>query len=557
MLPLNIDEIKLLFDIKVFLGFTLTGLINAVLMLAISYKPMQIMQQCSYKGKEYFKWLARKDNAHLTRLCMLSLLSIFGFLLTNMALSFIDRSWVKYAGFLVYFLFLAIYFKGELSRKEKVPLVLTRRMVRLMITYAFLIIIFSLILIYGVNLLAIPFRKNLLANFRYAILCLCPMAVPFLLLIAYYINEPFEKRNNLKYVKNCKLKLQSADGLIKIGITGSYGKTTVKEILKTLLSEKYNVLSTPASYNTPLGICKTVKHLTPSHDVFIAEMGARRVGDIKELTEIVNPTIAVITGITSQHLETFKLFENVKKTKYELIENMNGGKAVFNADNKFTREFFNDCTFEKRLAGIDKSAKPYVYASDIEINSQGSTFTLHVGKKSQKVTTTLLGNHNVSNICMAVAVADYLGLTIGEICAGISRVKPIEHRLQLISSQNGITILDDSYNANPEGVKCALDTLKQFSGKKIVVTPGIVEIGIHENEQNFSFGLHLSKVADYVILVGRGRTLRIREGLLFGEFNTDNIIMANSLDDAKNKLSSIATSGDVVLFENDLPDKYN
>ena len=557
MLPLDIEQIKLLFDIKLFWGFTIVGLINAILMLAISYKYLQMIQQCSYKGSEYFKWLARKDNAHYTRLQMLSLLSIFGFLLTNMALSFIDSTWVKYSGFILYFLFLVIYFKGELSRKEKLPLVITKRMIRLMLTFSFLVIIFSLFLIYGINLIAIPFKEHLLANFRYAVLCLCPMAVPYLLLLAYYINEPFERKNNAKYIRNCKQKLGDAKNLIKIGITGSFGKTSIKEILKTLLSEKYNVLSTPASFNTPLGICKTVNRLTPAHDVFIAEMGARRVGEIKELTEIVKPDIAVLTGITNQHLETFKLFENIKKTKYEIIDNMRDGRAVFNADNPFTCEMYNDCTFDKRLAGTNLKVKPYVYATDVKIDNEGTTFTLFVGKKSQKVSTCLLGSHNVSNICMAVAVADYLGISFGEICAGISRLKPASHRLQLIKGENGVTILDDTYNANSQGVKYALETLKCFSGKKVVVTPGLVEVGLQENAENFSFGLQISKVADYVILIGRARSLRIREGLIYGEFNTDNIYMAKDLEDAKKHLNEILNSGDVVLFENDLPDKYN
>ncbi len=556
-LPLELENIRELFSLNTICGFIIIGVLNACLMLLISYKFFQTMQQCGYKGKEYLTWLARKDNVFSTRLIMLSILSILGFLLTNMALSFINHDFVRYSGFIVYFLFLLVYFSGERKHKDKLPLVLTKRMIRLVITFSLVTIFFSFALVILANLIAIPFRENLLANFRYAVLCLCPILVPYFILLAYYINEPLERYFINKSVKKCTEYLDNYPNLIKIGITGSYGKTSVKEILKTLLSCRYKVLSTPKSYNTPLGIAKTAKRLDETYDVFIAEMGARRVGDIKKLTEIVKPNLAVITGITIQHLESFLAFENIKKTKYEIIENMKDGKAVFSADNAFTKEMSETCTFPYRLAGTDTSCNPYVYASDIKMGIFGSEFTLNVGSESIKVTTKLLGKHNVINICIATAVADYLGLSISEIAMGISSLKSIPHRLEIVKTDNGIITLDDSYNANPEGVKTALETLKFFEGKKYVVTPGIVELGFAEAEKNFEFGVLMSKVCDGVVLIGRARALKIREGLLSEGYPADKIIMANTLDEAKQELQKMLKSGDVVLFENDLPDKYN
>ncbi len=556
-LPLELENISELFSLNTILGFIIIGALNACLMVLISYKFFQTMQQCGYKGKEYLTWLARKDNVFLTRLFMLSILSILGFLLTNMALSFIKSDFVRFSGFIVYFLFLAVYFRGERKRKDKLPLVMTRRMIRLILTFSLVTIFFSFGLVILVNLVAIPFRTHLLSNFRYAVLCLCPILVPYLILISYYINEPLERYFIRKIVKRCSNVFDEYPNLIKIGITGSYGKTSVKEILKVLLSEKYKVLATPKSYNTPLGIAKTAKRIDDTYDVFIAEMGARRVGDIKKLTEIVKPNIAVITGITIQHLESFLVFENIKKTKYEIIENMKDGKAVFSSDNAFTKEMSENCTFPFRLAGVDKSSNPYVYASDIKMGTFGTEFTLNVGSESIKVTTELLGKHNVTNICIAVAVADYLGVTLPEIAMGISSLKSIPHRLELVKTDNGIITLDDSYNANPEGVKTALETLKFFEGKKYVVTPGIVELGFAEAEKNFSFGVMMSKICDGVILVGRARTLKIREGLISEGYPTDKIIMVGSLEEAKTEIANRLQPNDVVLFENDLPDKYN
>ncbi len=554
-LPLNIDSINGLFKIDVIWGFLLVGLLNAVLMLSISYKFLQVVQQCGYNGKEYTKWLIRKDNANFNGIMMLSLLSVLGFMLVNMALSFINHYWVAYMGFSVYVFFLICYFINEFKKKDKVPLVVTKRMVRLLITFVLVVVIFSFLLIISVNILAIIFKGALIANFRYAILCFCPMFVPYLLLVAFYINLPFENAIINKYVKKCTLKLKERQDLIKIGITGSYGKTSVKEILKVILSEKYKVVATPLSYNTPLGITKTVKRFDGREEVFIAEMGARRVGDIKKLTEIVSPNIAVITGVVCQHLETFNEVENIKKTKYEIIENMVGGKAVFSCDNQATREMFKKCKKPSILAGLNVKSNPRVYAKDIVTSETGTTFTLYIGENYCQCSTTLLGKHSVSNICLAVAVADMLGLTISEISSAISRLQPIKHRLELIKS-NGLYILDDSYNANPEGVKSALDVLKTFKGNKYVVTPGIVELGFLENEKNLEFGKLLSKVANGVILVGRARALKIREGLLEKGFSVDNIYMVSTLEEAKKKISEIAKEGDAVLFENDLPDKY-
>ncbi len=555
-LPLNIDNVKNLFSINVVIGFLIIGLFNALFMLTISYKFLQAMQQSGYNGKEYFKWLFRKDNTHFNGLAMLSIMSVLGFIMINMSLSFLNYDFVAYCGFIAYLLFLLFYFIIEFKRKDKVPLVITKRMLRLIVTFVLVTVLFNFILIIFVNILAIPFINNLLAHFRYAVLCLCPIVVPYLLLIAFYCNQPLEKAIIAKYIKKCKEKLKNSDNLIKIGITGSYGKTTVKEILKVILSEKYKVMATPLSYNTPLGITKTVKRLDGSEEVFIAEMGARRVGDIKKLTEIVEPDIAVITGVVSQHLETFDKIENIKKTKYEIIENMKNGKAVFSADNAHTVEMYKKCKMPSVLAGLNLKKKPHVYATDIKTSTIGTSFTLHVGEESTTCTTCLLGKHNVSNICLAVSVADMLGLSIGEISSAISRIQPIKHRLELIKTSSGIIVLDDSYNANPEGVKCALEVLKEFSGNKIVITPGMVELGILENEINYEYGKLLSKVANQVILVGRARALKVREGLLASKYGADRIHMVNSLDEAKEKVRALANSGDVVLFENDLPDKY-
>lgn len=557
---LPIDELETvvdMFSIYRVLGFCLIGLINAVLMIFISYRFFQAIQQCGYKGGPYLKWLKKRDNAFLTRLLMVSMLSILGFLLVNMAFSFIDHFIVKYLGFIVYFIFLATYFKGERKRKTKTPLVLTKRMLRLIITFALLTVILSLMLIFLVNSVAIPFKYNLLAQFRYAILCLSPIAVPYLVFLAYQINEPIERSINKKYYDKCKQTLADRDDLIKIGITGSYGKTSVKKILSGILSTKYKVLATPESYNTPMGIAKTVQRLESDHQIFICEMGAKRPGDIKEICNMVGHDIAVITGITYQHLETFQTIEHVIKTKSEILgENFNGD-AFISSDNKYCLEIFKDATCNKYLAGLKKNKKSFLYGEGVKISENGTGFTMVLGEEKVAVKTVILGETAVQNILLASAICVKLGFTLNEIASAVNRLEQIPHRLELIKGENGVLVIDDGYNSNPEGVKQAIYLLKNFSGKKYVVTPGMVELGHAESGLNYKLGEMLSDVCDGVILVGRSGSLQIREGLLSQQYPTSKIIMVKNLSEAKQALVGLVNAGDVVLFENDLPDFFN
>lgn len=539
-------------------GFVLTGALNAAFMILISYKFFQTMQQAGYRGDEYFVWLNRKNNGAVTRLFMLSLLSTLAFFLVNTALSVIANPLVNYCGFIPYLIFLAVYFGGEKRAKKKVPLVYTRRMLRLIISFSVLTVLFSVAAMIGANAVAgvLP-QSSILKNYRYFIICLSPALVPYTVLLAYYINNPLEKRKNKKFVKKAESALDERKDLIKIAITGSYGKTSVKEILKAFLSMKYEVLATPESYNTPLGIAKTVKNLDDNDEVFIAEEGARRVGDIRELTKIVKPDIAVITGVTAQHLETFKTLKAIENAKYELIENMPaGGKAYFSSDCEATVKMYEKCPYSKVLAGFGDKTRGGVYVEGAVIDLNGSKFTLILSGESVEIETKLLGAHNVANIALAAAVAVDLGVSLTDIKRAAARLKPVRHRLERIDGENGVIVIDDGYNSNPEGFKRAIELLSAHDGKKYAVTPGFVELGFSENEYNFKAGELMAGVVDKAILVGRGGALHVKEGLLYRGYPVENIVMVKDLDEAKLALSELLHPGDAVLFENDLMDKY-
>lgn len=554
----SVKTVAELFYAEYQLAYVAISAVNAILLLAISYKFLQIMQQSGYEGFGYFKWLRRRDNVYLSRLTTMSLLSLLGYLLMNISFSFSDEWWVLYVGFAFYVCFIISYVNSEKKRVKKVPLVRTARMNRLIAVYFLVLLIVNYLLVALVTISAFYLKFNpLLVRIRLCPLCIMPILVPFLVLIAYYITKPYEKSVQKQYIKKCMAKLYERPDLIKIGITGSYGKTSVKEILKTLLEEKYCVLATPSSFNTPMGICKTVKRLKPSHQVFIAEMGARHVGDIRELTEIVRPNFAIINGIVGQHLETFGSLAAIRQTKYEIVESMPSGVVAFTVDNDNTAELFNECKLKCVGAGLNLKRNPEVYATDLKVGTSGTEFVLHAGENDVKCHTSLLGEHNVSNICLAAAIAFEMGLTLGEICAGIARLRAVPHRLEVRKTAKGVTIIDDSYNSNTQGIIAALSVLSKFEGRKIVVTPGLVELGREQDVENYKFGKRLAEVCDVAVLVGRTATYRIQDGLVDGYFDCENVIVAKDLDSARRKLEKLLKSGDVVLFENDLPDKFS
>ena len=385
--------------------------------------------------------------------------------------------------------------------------------------------------------------------------------LPANMLFANLFIDPLETAINNHYIRSAYRKLHKKEykNLIKIGITGSYGKTSTKYILQTILSEKYNVLATPESYNTTMGNVRTIREkLMPEHEVFISEMGARNRYDIREICNFVEPQIGIITSIGPQHLETFKSVENVAKTKRELLDSLpEDGVAFLPKDNQYCLQIYKAEQHKKYLYGINSSGDADVYAYDIKLSSEGSTFMVYANGEKFSCTTRLLGEHNVQNIVGCIAIALHLGLTEDEIVRGVSKVEAVPHRLQILPSGNGTVVIDDAFNSNPVGSKMALDVLKQFAGRKIIITPGMVELGERENELNREFGKQMAESVDVAILVGVKRSKPIVEGLRAKKFDENSIYVVSNLEEATERLGKLTQAGDVVLFENDLPDNYD
>ncbi len=431
-------------------------------------------------------------------------------------------------------------------RKAKKPLVYTARVKRMLATVGVLtaLTLLAVILLRGYPLL------------WGAILPVAHFVSGYYVLLANFINKPIEKSINSWYINDAKRMIEDMPRLRVVGITGSYGKTSVKFFLRKLLSVKYNVLMTPESYNTTMGVVKTIRtSLRATHEIFLCEMGARNIGDIKEICDIVSPGFGIITSIGPQHLESFKTVENVIKTKFELRDALPQDGIVFlNGDNAYIR---SQTPGRKAVTYGIENPDCHYFAENITVSAKGSTFTMKRDGKEYTFTTPLIGSHNVLNIAGAIAAANTLGVPMQDLVPAVRQLESVPHRLQLIHGRQAL-IIDDAYNSNPSGAKAALDTLSQFDGVKILVTPGMVELGSKQAELNRVFGTQAADVCDYVALVGEKQTEPIYQGLLDAGYPKEKIFVEHDLASALKSVENLRTGGvqKIVLLENDLPDNF-
>jgi UDP-N-acetylmuramoyl-tripeptide--D-alanyl-D-alanine ligase len=388
------------------------------------------------------------------------------------------------------------------------------------------------------------------------------VAAPFTLMLANVVLWPYQAFVNWTFRFRAGRKLRRFGPMV-VGITGSYGKTSTKYFTEALMESRYRALKTRASFNTILGICRAVnEELGPEHQAFIVEMGAYRRGEIRDMARLTRPHIGVLTAIGPQHLERFGSIETIEKAKFELLQALKpDGIAVINNDDPRVRRLADGLRGPKVWRyGIDFSAGELDFrAADIEHGPDGLTFEL-IERDGKRVTvkTRLIGLHNVSNILAAASVARAADVSLREIAGAIGRLQPVSHRLEVHTGADGVTIIDDAYNSNPVGAAGALAALAEFkTGRKILVTPGMVELGVEQDKRNEEFGAAAAKVCDYVILVGRNQTAAIRRGLIAAGFAEDRAISVANLNDGLAAMRGIVRAGDVVLLENDLPDLYD
>lgn len=522
---------------------------------------LHMLQLEGYKTEKYIGWMSsHKDKIYTQKDRIYTVIMIINTVFFLFSVTSDEaKNQYTYAMASSIITSIILILNNRFKYESKKPLIMTNRAKRLMFISVLLVLADFAIVVGIVKWIT----GDTVAYFPLwaGILSLVYFFSSYYILGASYIAKPIEKNINKKFYNQASEKIRSMNNLTSIGITGSYGKTSTKFAAAAILNEKFKVLNTPESYNTPMGISKIVNNkLTDDYEIFVAELGATKIGDIEEVAILTNPKIGIITSIGPCHLETFKSIDNIMKTKYELIEKLPAdGVAIFNYDNEYVKKLANKTFIEKVLYGIKNTENTDVYATDIKVGNAGSKFTLCIkGLGTIECETKLLGEHNILNILAGTAVAKVLGMTLEEISKGISNIENVEHRLQLIDPGTGVIVIDDAFNSNPDGAKAALDVLAAFHDKrKIIVTPGMVELGNLEEVENQKFGENIAEVCDIAILVGKKRTEPIYKGLIKQKFNEENLYVVNSLTEATELLKTLTKVNDVVLFENDLPDTYN
>jgi UDP-N-acetylmuramoyl-tripeptide--D-alanyl-D-alanine ligase len=444
-----------------------------------------------------------------------------------------------------------------LRRHQTKPLVFTARARRLFIVALALP---GLVLVLAALAVVAGAPASVAPAIGTGVAVLAIVAAPELILAADVLVKPVQKLDNRRFVQRAEHRLAEVSPLA-IGITGSFGKTTTKACIAEVAELRGPAFATPASYNTYLGVVRAINEgLTTRHRTFIAEMGAYRRGDVAELCELVHPTIGVLTAIGPAHLERFGSLDEIEKAKGELPEGVPaGGTFITTADDERCLRAAERTEARVVLFSAAGAESADVTAHDIEMAEGTTRFTLRRRDGEEVlVRSKLLGRHNVANLLAAAAVGTSLDMPLDAIARALARVTPPAHRLApILNPQAGIVVIDDAYNSNPVGAAAALEVLASHAAeRRLLVTPGMVELGEREAEENERFGQHAAEVCDLVVLVGEERSRPIRAGLDAASFPGDRIHVVANASEAQALLAKTTRRGDVVLFENDLPDLY-
>lgn len=435
----------------------------------------------------------------------------FYFVLPILYFIFIPHNIYFYAGLGFYLLALGIWI-FNLSKK----LILTGRVLRFFGFYI-IFIVFNELLLLGIN--------------EHSPVIQCIYLLP--LFISILVSSLTEKILLNRYKKLAKDKLESLSNLTIIAITGSYGKTSLKNYLAQILQDGFKVYATPRSVNTLTGIIADInQNLSPLTDIYIVEAGARGSGDIKEIVELISPQIVVVGKIGEAHIEYFKTIENIYHTKYEILESKRLKTAYIYRDN------IQPTNTMAKIINFPQDP------SDVEATLQGTNFSLKVKNEKLNFQTRILGAFNVINMSAAIAIGSDLGISNERLIKQAQKLEPINHRLSKIIV-NGKIILDDSYNGNPDGMLEAIRLASLHNGKKIIVTPGLIEIS---KEANIKLAEAIDKVFDLVIITGELNANTLRTYIHHAQK-----ILLKDKSNIEHILKSTTDSGDLILFANDAP----
>lgn len=541
-------------------------LINAIYIfsvISLLLNCLHIYQLESYDCQKNYIWLRANFGFVFKKYVLINVALFFINYCFFIVLSELFFSIYFYILFLPCFIFVSYYdeiFKNIIHKK---PLRFTKRVIRFILIFTFLYLI----------ILNLIFVKFISLKVLYCFLPLNFVLHSLIFFVSHFVSVAIEKIIAKYYISSAKRILIKSNVVTTIGVTGSFGKTSVKNFIYTILSEKYNTLATPKSFNTPMGVVKTIReNLNFQHKIFVVEMGADKKGDIRQLCEIVYPDMGVLTSIGKQHLSTFKSFENIIRTKNELSDFVKAisGIMVFNLDDANVLDAYLRYPNKKYGVSVNianhenfKDKKFFdkeiiLSADNLTLSEKGCRFDIL--KNNENFITAesvLIGRHNVLNILLAVAIAIELNLSKNEIVAGIRKLKPIPNRLEIKKLANGATLIDNGFNSNPTSAQISLEVLSLFNNKnKIVITPGLVELANEQYTENYLFGKSIAKVADTAIIVNNVNKNSLTAGLFDGGMKKNKIIYFENFNTSLIDYLKTLTKDEVVLIENDLPDNY-
>lgn len=497
---------------------------------------LHMFQQNRYEFYRYTKWLFSTKNIHFSPIII--------YVLIMLGLSFFDFEYAIYVQALISIVFGGYLIYLESHKTYIKPLVYTMRIKRTLIVFG----IVEILAIY-LGVLYIP----------YPIMGIISVYLPYLMIyLVALIMMPIERAVKKHYENDARNILRGMDRLKTVGITGSFGKTSVKNIVHDILDESFLTLMTPASYNTPMGITRTVReYLKPIHEVFVCEMGADHVGEITYLMNFVKPQYGVVTSIGPQHLNTFHNIDNIIHEKMQAIELLpENGVGILNIDNEYIANYpiKNNCRLVKVAIHNTKDAD--FVAEDITYNRYGSAFTIKKDGQVYRYETCLLGEHNIMNILIAIAIANEMGVSMEATVKSVKKVKQVSHRLEL-KNINGYTFIDNAFNSNPVSSKHSLDVLKNMPDMRVIVTPGLIDLGSSEYQYNKEFGQYMKDRVDLVLLVGPKQTQAIVDGLKESDFNMEKVMIFNTVKEAFDYIYAHVSKQATILLENDLPDAFS
>lgn len=501
---------------------------------------LHIFQQEEYDSPRFVRWLLRRaafDRRATALVGIIAIVATVGILSIAAAYALVGST----------FLVLA-YFEGDPRSSGKKRLVMTQRATRTFVG-AFLAAVLLACALAGISwggvwiwIAAVQF-------------------LPFCLVLSNLALSPYENRVQQMFWEETRAKLESIHPLT-VGITGSYGKTSVKHILGHILDTHAPTLITPGSINTAMGIARVVREqLGPQHRYFVCEMGAYGPGSIAKLTRLVQPGVGVITAIGHAHYERFKTLDTVARAKFELAEAVvrAGGKVVATEqvlEQPIPREFA--VRHAQSMVAVGTGAACALRIGDVRIGQEGIEIQVSWRDAAYVLRAPLFGEHHAFNIAIAFAVACELGIDPGQAVIALKSVPQITHRLEVKRQPRGSIIIDDAYNSNPVGFAGALrtlDLLRQDGGRRILVTPGMVELGSAHDQEHAKIGALAASHVDVLLPI-----LPERIATLTAAYRTGNpagrIVPFRSFAEAQEWLTENLGPQDVVLVENDLPDLY-